>query len=529
MNDATPGRALGKGRAEVEAGTEQILLVDDNPINLQILQQSLQGCGYGLLLARDGREALEVARRERPSLVLLDVMMPIMDGFEVCRRLKASSQTADIAVIFLSALGESADKVRGFALGGVDYIAKPFRPDEVVARVKTHVKIHRLERELARRNSELEAENQRILHTISEGIVGLDGQGRITACNPAASRMLGWPVHDVLGERLHGLGLFATEDGIEVEEDQTTVWRCYAAGEGAANAVELIRRRDGRLIHVAMTATPLPEGGAVLVLRDISQWMESEEALRVAREQLESQRQHLAHMERLSTLGEMGAGIAHEVNQPLTAVTNYARVARRLLREPELDRQRLDHVLSRLDVQAVRAAEVIQRLRSYLHKPEGGGEWVDVNELVQEVIALAEVDSRINDVSIHFEAATDLRPVWIDPIQFQQVALNLIRNAMEAMVGSPWRQQGVVVVTRLGEEWVSMDVVDRGRGVSEEQAQRLFEPFYSTKQGGMGVGLSICQGIIHHYGGQISVERNGPDGMTFRCALPRTPDAAPLA
>src|SRR5690625_1040188 len=165
-------------------------------------------------------------------------------------------------------------------------------------------------------------------------------------------------------------------------------------------------RRDGRLIHVAMTATPLPAGGAVLVLRDISKWMESDEALPGAREQLESQRQHLAHMERLSTLGEMGAGIAHEVNQPLTAVTNYARVARRLLREPELDRQRLDHVLSRLDVQAVRAAEVIQRLRSYLHKPEGGGEWVDVNELVQEVIALAEVDSRINDVSIHFEAAT---------------------------------------------------------------------------------------------------------------------------
>src|SRR5690625_3567627 len=134
MNDATPGRALGKGRAEVEAGTEQILLVDDNPINLQILQQSLQGCGYGLLLARDGREALEVARRERPSLVLLDVMMPIMDGFEVCRRLKASSQTADIAVISRSALGESADTVRGCALGGGDYSAQPFRPAEAAAR-----------------------------------------------------------------------------------------------------------------------------------------------------------------------------------------------------------------------------------------------------------------------------------------------------------------------------------------------------------------------------------------------------------
>src|SRR5690625_7524911 len=121
-------------------------------------------------------------------------------------------------------------------------------------------------------------------------------------------------------------------------------------------------RRDGRLIHVAMTATPLPAGGAVLVLRDISKWMESDEALPGARVQLESQRQHLAHMERLITMGEMGAGIAHEVNQQLTAVTNYARAARRLLSEPQLARQRLDHVLSRVDVQAVGAAGVMHGL-----------------------------------------------------------------------------------------------------------------------------------------------------------------------
>lgn len=509
----------------IDSAAEQILLVDDNPTNLQILHKTLQGSGYRLLLAHDGDEALELARRTRPSLVLLDIMMPTMDGFEVCQRLKAEPATADIAVIFLSALGDSADKVRGFALGGVDYIAKPFQADEVVARVRTHVKIHRLERELARRNTELEAENQRILHTISEGIIGLDSDGRITAFNPAAAQIIGWPVHDALGERLFSLGLFDVEPGLEVSEEQTLPYHSYALGEQADSVMEVIRRRDGGIVSVAMTVTPRPEGGAVLVLRDISKWMESEEALRLAREQLESQRQHLAHMERLSTVGEMGAGIAHEVNQPLTAVTNYARVARRLALQENLDRERLTDVLTKLDTQAVRASEVIQRLRSYLRKPDGGRERVDINRLIQEVIALAEVDSRINDVSIHFEAGTDLHEVWVDPVQMQQVALNLIRNAMEAMVSSRWRQQGVVVATHQAGDWVYVDVVDRGAGVPDSVAAKLFEPFFSTKAGGMGVGLAICQGIIQDHGGVISVHRNDPDGTTFRCALPALTEA----
>src|SRR5262245_55616582 len=124
-----------------EYGGEQILLVDDNPINLQILYKTLQGSGYRLLVAKSGEAALEIASRVRLSLVLLDIMMPGIDGFEVCRILKQDPRTQDVAVIFLSALDDSVAKVRGFAIGGVDYIAKPFQADEVVARVRTHVKI----------------------------------------------------------------------------------------------------------------------------------------------------------------------------------------------------------------------------------------------------------------------------------------------------------------------------------------------------------------------------------------------------
>lgn len=503
----------------IECG-EQILLVDDNPINLQILYKTLQGNGYRLLIARSGESALDIARQARPSLVLLDVMMPGMDGFEVCQQLKSDPQTRDCAVIFLSALGDSQAKVRGFALGGVDYIAKPFQADEVVARVRTHVKIQRLERQLARRNSELEEENQQILNAIAEGVVGLDSEGHVTLVNPAATAITGWPAADAIGESVQRLRLFRDESGVAVTEELTPPYRAYRLGQGVASDFELIHRRDGSTVPVALACSPRRDGGAVMVLRDISNWLESEEALRRAREEMESQRQHMAHMERLSSSGEMAAGIAHEVNQPLTAVVNYARVGKRLLQQPAFDRERLVELLEKLDTQAVRASEVIQRLRGYVQKPVGGRTQVDINALLQEVISLAEVDSRICDVAIHFEPARELPPVQVDSVQIQQVALNLIRNAMEAMADSPQRNLGVVVESGLEQGMVAFRVIDRGCGLSPEAEAQLFHPFFTTKSAGMGIGLSICQGIVQRHGGEIGFRRNAEGGVTFYCRLP---------
>jgi sigma-B regulation protein RsbU (phosphoserine phosphatase) len=141
---------------------DKVLLVDDNPTNLQVLFQTLKGEGYKLLIAKSGEQALGVAKKTRPAMILLDIMMPGIDGFEACKRLKADPDTADAAVIFLSALTETSDKVRGLELGAVDYISKPFDPDEVIARVATHLKIRRLERRLSQQNQELEAINRRM-------------------------------------------------------------------------------------------------------------------------------------------------------------------------------------------------------------------------------------------------------------------------------------------------------------------------------------------------------------------------------
>tara|TARA_R110002167_G_scaffold96659_3_gene255795 strand:- start:733 stop:2247 length:1515 start_codon:yes stop_codon:yes gene_type:complete len=498
-----------------ELGSEQVLLVDDNPTNLQVLFKTLEGSGYRLLAARDGESALYTAKRAHPALILLDVMMPGMDGFEVCERLKADPDTADIAIIFLSALTDSQSKVHGLAIGGVDYIAKPFQADEVLARVRTHVKIQRLERALARRNSELEDENQRILNAVEEGIFGLDVHGRISSMNARAAELTGCSVADTVGEVFAQLNFFPDDSGL----NQALTLLCEAGVSLRKESAELTSR-SGDLVHVALSGSPRKDGGAVLVLRDISEWLASQAALDSARGELDNQRQHLAHIERLSTGGEMAAGIAHEVNQPLTAVTNYARVAQRLLADlPEAKREKMDDVLNKIAIQAERAAAVIQRMRSYVKKPSGGREVLVLNDVLADVLALAEVDSRVNAIPVVFRGADNLAAIHADEVQLQQVALNLIRNAIESTANAG-NENPVEVRSYTKGAMVCFSVTDRGAGLAPEIEAQLFSPFVSSKEGGMGIGLSVCQSIMQAHGGDIYHEHNPDGGAIFHCEFP---------
>ena len=182
--------------AEPTKEAERILLVDDNSTNLQVLLQTLSGRGYKLLIAKNGENALKIVAKARPALVLLDILVPGMDGYEVCRQLQENPDTHKITVIFLSALDDAKDKVRGLEAGAVDFISKPFQAEEVIARVETQLKIHKLERALSARNRQLEADKVRILENMNEGIFGLDNQGRITFANSnsMAATMTGWSV-----------------------------------------------------------------------------------------------------------------------------------------------------------------------------------------------------------------------------------------------------------------------------------------------------------------------------------------------
>lgn len=502
---------------------EVILLVDDNPTNLEVLYKTLESKDYRLLVAKDGAAALDIIRNVHPTLVLLDVMMPEMDGFEVCRIIKADPDTADVAVVFLSALGDIESKVKGFQAGGVDYVSKPFQADEVVMRVATHVKVKRLERELSRKNQLLESEIDRILNSISEGIYGLALDGSINYANPAALNFCGWLEKEVLGKNIFETHLSTAADEAGINQ--------LSLADG--NVVELdnifLKAKDGSLFPASVCLTPNIVNeevvGGVLVFRDITERLKAQQQLKAAQVELRNQSQHLAHMERLSTMGEMAAGFAHEVNQPLTAIANYASVSRRLLDKGIPEPEKLADTLSKMQAQAIRASEVVERLRQFVRAPKGARFVRSPNQLISEVLSLAEVDSFNNGVPIIFDPKDNVADVYVDEVQIQQVALNLLRNAMESMKDVANKEQGVSVVVESIDSFIKVSFIDQGVGLEEGAEEKLFHPFYTTKPNGTGIGLSVCASIIQQHGGRIGFERHADVGTTFYFELPLTVEA----
>ncbi|MDE1464968.1 ATP-binding response regulator [Spartinivicinus poritis] len=506
--------------AEQDIAEDKILLVDDNPTNLQLLLQTLNGRGYKLLVAKNGESALKIAQKNKPALILLDIMMPGIDGYEVCRQLKADAETNGITVIFLSALDETKDKVKGLNLGAVDFISKPFQPEEVLARVATQLKIHRLERALSERNKQLEADNQRILEAMTEGIFGLDQKGCITFVNEAANRMTGFSEDDLIGKELINILL--------KPNDPDTVPILKTLQDGSEQHIEddVFWHHNGHHFPVTYSVTPINTdhhpSGAVVVFKDITERKQNEEALQKALDELQEQKERLTHVSRLSTMGEMAAGFAHEVNQPLTAICNYAQVCNRMIQRDPLNKESLSEALEKIGTQARRAGDIIARIRSFVKKPAHCLEKVDCNKLVSDVVKLAEVDARNNNMEIHLDLADELPLIEADPVQIQQVALNLIRNGMEAMGDRETRDIGVWVKTELDKshQFVKVSVIDRGHGLTEDAADKLFHPFFTTKSYGMGIGLSVCESIISTHGGKLRFENNPEGGAIFYFTVP---------
>ncbi len=280
-----------------EAQTSTLLLVDDNPTNLQLLFGTLKGLGHKLLVAKSGEDALKVAQWAHPDLILLDILMGGIDGFETCARLKENPQTAEIAVIFLSALDDTSDKIKGLSLGAVDYIAKPFQADEVIARVETHLTIARLRTELAERNRQLETANQRILDAVGDGIYGLDLDGRITFANPAATQLTGFPQTSLIGQSVHELHMYARWDGRPYHFIETGIYQTLKQGTAQQSDGDVFWRQAGDHFAVSWSCTPIKRGdqvqGAVLAFRDITQRKRQEHALRDAMAEVERLRDRL--------------------------------------------------------------------------------------------------------------------------------------------------------------------------------------------------------------------------------------------
>ena len=247
-------------------------------------------------------------------------------------------------------------------------------------------------------------------------------------------------------------------------------------------------------------------------MRDLTQRQEREQLLHEVQSEL-------LHISRLSTMGEMASALAHELNQPLSAVANYLQGSKRLLQNsPDPRAPMIMEALDKASEQAVRAGQVIHRLRDFVARGETEKRIESIKKLVEEASALALVAAKDHSVRMNLQLDPSLDLVLVDRVQIQQVLLNLLRNALEAMQISEHRV--LIVSTGPAEnDMVAVDVADTGSGISPDVASRLFQPFVTTKRQGMGVGLSISRTIIQSHGGQITVEPNPGGGTIFRFTL----------
>jgi PAS domain S-box-containing protein len=320
-------------------------------------------------------------------------------------------------------------------------------------------------------------------------------------------------------------------------DDRDAVLRLWrAAGDGGGDlSVEVVVRPGGEEPRtVSLRASPIRGRGDAItghavVLVDVTEWLRAALELRRSSQEVEERlraserdlRDRLTHLTRISTVGEMASGIAHEVNQPLTAVATYAQACRRLIDAGEVGLADVQDVLERIAREALRAGDIIHRLRDMVRRQESRWREADLNELVRDVAPLAEVDAHQHDVRLSFGLTPGLPPVLADGVQIQQVVLNLIRNGIDAVEEAhPERREVRVRTGTDGPGTLRVSVEDEGGGVPAKVERQLFSPFFTTKRTGMGMGLSISRSIVTAHQGRIGFERRPGGGSTFFFTLP---------
>jgi two-component system, NtrC family, sensor kinase len=428
------------------AALPTIMIVDDTPANVGVLGWYFEENGFRVVVAQDGEEALERAQFVQPDLILLDVMMPGIDGFETCRRLKMMPEIKEIPVIFMTALSDTNEKISGFKAGGVDYVTKPCQIEEVLARVNTHLSLRSMQRKLEDQNRRLRAESE------------------------------------------------------ERQRVQQSLNNSYAE-------------------------------------------------LKETHETLETLHQQLLQSEKMASIGQLAAGVAHEINNPIAFVNSnlgtlkeyvgnlwqlidtYAQVSEALQDRPDLlepvrsMRESLDVDFVRKDLQSLMAESLdgVSRVRRIVQDLK---DFSRVGEVERQAFDLhAGIDSTLNIVSHELKQRAEVIKEYgaipmIEgvPAQLNQVFMNLLVNAAQAM-----DHYGVITI-RTGCEgnWVRAEIADDGPGIKPEHLPRIFEPFFTTKPvgKGTGLGLSLSYGIVSQHGGRIEVDSTVGKGARFRVWLP---------
>jgi two-component system sensor kinase FixL len=346
-----------------------------------------------------------------------------------------------------------------------------------------------------------------------QGMLTTDLEGVVTRVNHALVTALGVAEDTLIGRRLFSL--------LDIEDARVpSLWSDFVGGRTMSLQFSGVFHRQGGdvlmgVIHCGLAHDP--EGGPKLVVVHLE---DRTERLR-AEAEATRHREKLAHVARVSTMGEMATAIAHEVNQPLTAISVFAQASKRMMELDRIDRDELLDTLVQISHEAQRAGDIIHRLRALIRKRESRRVASDLNGLIRDAMSLADVDARQRNITLRLDLEEVLPIVYVDAIQVQQVVLNLVRNAIEATPNG--QANGAVVLVRTERSAASevrVSVRDEGMGLSPEAAEGLFRQFFTTKDSGMGLGLSISKTIVESHGGRMGFAANPEQGTTFFFTLP---------
>lgn len=537
-----------------------VLIADDQEHSVILLRRIFQRDGFDVESAKDGEIALEKARKLRPDLILMDVQMPRMDGFEVTRQLREDPATARIPVIFVTAAArEPTDVAHGLNLGADDYIRKPYDYHELLARARSKMRARQLEDRLQQRSEELEALvriggelNQRLgLEELAERLLEIARQ----EFNAAFAELV---LFDPAGEPIM---LMDTQQGManpanvlaRLADPHSAIALVYRSGEpillpGNDDGSEIVARLERAGLSSAMVA-PLRHHGRLLGMLGVAvgdQRRLSDSDLRMLRSigeqaalavrnaqlyaelqsyaqtledkveqrsrELQAAQAELIRAEKLAALGRMAAGIAHEVNNPLQPILNCLEVA---IEDTENGERPDTEVLRVAEREVQRIKSIVSRLLDFARPSNSEPAAVDLQELINEVLLLTAKQLERNGVRVTTQL--NYAPVISgNATQLKQVMLNLVLNAMEAMPDG-----GDLVIELYPErDGVVIRLQDTGVGMDEETVAQIFDPFYSTKREGTGLGLAVTYGIIEGHGGTIQVDSQPMQGTTFTIWLP---------
>lgn len=376
-----------------------------------------------------------------------------------------------------------------------------------------------LRRETAERATALadlearEAHLRSILATVPDAMIVIDERGIMQSFSSAAERQFGWKAEEVIGRNVSLLMPNPYRDQHDGYLD-----RYLSTGERRIIGIGRVvvgERRDGSTFPMDLSVGEMRSGERRFFtgfIRDLTERQDTER-------RLQDVQGELVHVGRLSAMGEMASALAHELNQPLSAVANYVRGSVLLLDRDPVDKEKIRSALSSAGDQALRAGEIIRRLRDFVGKGETERRIESLPQLLEEAGALAMVGAKERGVRLRYAIDRRVGLVLADKVQIQQVVLNLMRNSVDAMEDVD-RPELVVAATPAEDDMVEVSVADTGPGISPEVADQLFQPFVTSKPAGMGVGLSISRTIVEAHGGRIWVEANPGGGAIFRFTLP---------